>query len=29
VLLVTHAAEQARRVAHRIFHLEQGTLTTP
>jgi ABC-type iron transport system FetAB ATPase subunit len=29
VLIVTHAAEQARRVAHRIFHLERGMLTTP
>jgi len=29
VLVVTHAAEQARRLAHRVFHLEQGKLTTP
>ena len=29
VLVVTHAAEQARRLAHRIFHLERGRLTTP
>ena len=29
VLIVTHAAEQARRLAHRIFHLERGRLTTP
>jgi ABC-type iron transport system FetAB ATPase subunit len=29
VLLVTHAVEQAHRLAHRIFHLERGTLTTP
>ena len=27
VLVVTHAAEQARRLAHRIFHLEHGKLT--
>jgi ABC-type iron transport system FetAB ATPase subunit len=29
MLVVTHAAEQARRLAHRIFHLERGQLTTP
>jgi len=29
VLVVTHAAEQARRLAHRIFHLEHGKLTAP
>jgi ABC-type iron transport system FetAB ATPase subunit len=29
VLIVTHAAEQARRLAHRIFHLEPGKPTTP
>jgi len=29
VLIVTHAAEQARRLAHRVFHLERGRLTTP
>jgi ABC-type iron transport system FetAB ATPase subunit len=29
VLLVTHAVEQAHRLAHRIFHLERGKLTTP
>jgi ABC-type nitrate/sulfonate/bicarbonate transport system ATPase subunit len=29
VLLVTHAVEQAQRLAHRIFHLERGKLTTP
>ena len=29
VLIVTHAAAQARRIAHRIFHLERGKLTTP
>jgi len=28
VLIVTHAGEQARRLAQRIFRLEQGTLTT-
>jgi ABC-type iron transport system FetAB ATPase subunit len=29
VLIVTHATEQARRLAHRRFHLERGRLTTP
>ncbi|MBW8896958.1 MAG: ATP-binding cassette domain-containing protein [Massilia sp.] len=29
VLIVTHGVEQARRLAHRIFHLERGKLTTP
>ena len=29
VLLVTHAGEQARRLAQRIFRLEQGRLTAP
>lgn len=29
VLVVTHALEQAHRLAHRIFHLERGRLTTP
>ena len=28
VLIVTHAGEQARRLAHRIFRLEQGKLIT-
>jgi ABC-type iron transport system FetAB ATPase subunit len=28
VLIVTHAGEQARRLAQRTFRLEQGTLTT-
>jgi ABC-type iron transport system FetAB ATPase subunit len=28
MLIVTHAGEQARRLAQRIFRLEQGTLTT-
>jgi ABC-type multidrug transport system ATPase subunit len=26
VLIVTHSAEQARRLAHRVFHLEDGKL---
>jgi ABC-type iron transport system FetAB ATPase subunit len=29
LLIVTHAAEQAQRMAQRIFHLEQGKLSTP
>lgn len=29
VLLVTHAVEQARRLAHRVFRLERGMLATP
>jgi ABC-type polar amino acid transport system ATPase subunit len=29
VLLVTHAGDQARRLAQRIFRLEHGTLTAP
>jgi ABC-type iron transport system FetAB ATPase subunit len=29
LLIVTHSAEQAQRLAHRIFHLDQGRLTTP
>ncbi|MGO4478213.1 ATP-binding cassette domain-containing protein [Massilia sp. 2TAF26] len=29
ILIVTHSAEQARRMAHRIFRLEQGKLRTP
>jgi ABC-type iron transport system FetAB ATPase subunit len=29
VLIVTHAGEQARRLAHRVFRLEQGRLVTP
>jgi ABC-type iron transport system FetAB ATPase subunit len=29
VLIVTHAGEQARRLAQRIFRLEQGKLTAP
>ena len=28
ILIVTHSAEQARRMAHRIFRLEQGKLRT-
>jgi ABC-type nitrate/sulfonate/bicarbonate transport system ATPase subunit len=28
VLIVTHSVEQAGRLAQRIFHLEQGKLTT-
>jgi ABC-type polar amino acid transport system ATPase subunit len=28
ILVVTHAGEQARRLAQRIFRLEQGKLTT-
>ncbi|MFS2020822.1 ATP-binding cassette domain-containing protein, partial [Massilia sp. CT11-108] len=28
ILIVTHAGEQARRLAQRIFRLEQGKLTT-
>jgi ABC-type sulfate/molybdate transport systems ATPase subunit len=28
VLIVTHSAEQAQRMARRIFHLEQGRLRT-
>ncbi|CAH0295738.1 putative iron export ATP-binding protein FetA [Massilia sp. Bi118] len=28
LLIVTHAADQAQRLAHRIFHLEHGRLTT-
>jgi len=28
VLIVTHAAEQARRLAQRVFHVEQGKLAT-
>jgi ABC-type multidrug transport system ATPase subunit len=27
LLIVTHALEQARRLAHRVFHLERGRLT--
>jgi ABC-type iron transport system FetAB ATPase subunit len=27
VLIVTHSAEQARRLAHRVFHLEDGKLS--
>jgi ABC-type iron transport system FetAB ATPase subunit len=27
LLVVTHACEQARRLAHRVFHLERGRLT--
>jgi ABC-type iron transport system FetAB ATPase subunit len=29
ILIVTHADEQARRLAHRTFRLEQGKLTAP
>ena len=29
ILIVTHAAEQARRLAHRTFRIEQGRLATP
>ena len=29
VLIVTHAIEQARRLAHRSFHLERGKLAAP
>ncbi|MFL6631664.1 MAG: ATP-binding cassette domain-containing protein [Massilia sp.] len=29
ILIVTHAGEQARRLAQRVFRLEQGKLTTP
>ena len=29
VLLVTHAVEQARRLAHRVFRLERGKVATP
>ncbi|WP_075791820.1 ABC transporter ATP-binding protein [Massilia putida] len=29
ILIVTHSGEQARRLAHRTFRLEQGILTTP
>jgi len=29
VLIVTHAIEQARRLAHRSFHLERGRLAAP
>jgi ABC-type iron transport system FetAB ATPase subunit len=29
VLIATHAGEQARRLAHRIFRLEQGQLVAP
>jgi ABC-type iron transport system FetAB ATPase subunit len=29
VLVVTHAGEQARRLAHRTFRIEQGRLVTP
>jgi ABC-type iron transport system FetAB ATPase subunit len=28
LLIVTHSADQARRLAQRVFHLEQGKLTT-
>jgi ABC-type iron transport system FetAB ATPase subunit len=28
LLIVTHSAEQARRLAQRVFHLEQGKLST-
>jgi ABC-type multidrug transport system ATPase subunit len=28
VLIVTHSAEQAQRLADRVFHLEDGRLTT-
>ena len=28
ILIVTHSAEQARRLAHRSFRLEQGRLST-
>jgi len=28
ILIVTHSAEQARRMAQRVFHLSQGRLTT-
>jgi ABC-type iron transport system FetAB ATPase subunit len=29
ILIVTHSAEQARRLAQRTFHLDQGQLVTP
>jgi ABC-type iron transport system FetAB ATPase subunit len=29
ILVVTHAADQARRLAHRTFRIEQGRLVTP
>jgi ABC-type iron transport system FetAB ATPase subunit len=29
ILIVTHAVDQARRLAQRVFRLEQGTLATP
>jgi ABC-type phosphate transport system ATPase subunit len=28
IVIVTHAVEQARRLAHRIFYLEHGALAT-